>query len=54
MSGQLRPARVSDRIALHEEIQQRAQTFESVAFANRVKNRRRQKALAKQSRKKNR
>lgn len=54
MSGQLRPARVSDRIALHEGMQQRAQTFESVAFAKRVKKRRHQKALAKAARKKNR
>lgn len=54
MSGQLRPARVSDRILLHETMQHRAQTFESVEFAKRVKKRRAQKALAKASRKKNR
>jgi hypothetical protein len=54
MKGQLQPARVSDRIVLHQTIQQREQTFESVEFAKRNQKRRRKNALAKASRKKNR
>lgn len=39
---------------MHEKIQEREQTYESVAFANRRIKRRRAKSIAKQSRKKNR
>lgn len=54
MSGQHQPARVSDRIVLPEERTQRDLTMESVAFAKRRDKRRRQKALAKVSKRKNR
>lgn len=54
MQEQRQPARVSDRIAMHETLQGRQQTYESVAFAKRVKKGKRRNAIAKQSRKKNR
>ena len=54
MSPQQQPARVSDRVAYHEERTQRDVTMESVAFAKRRDKRRRQKQLAKASKRKNR
>lgn len=54
MSGDQQPARVSDRIALHEKLKQRDVTFESKAFAKRRDKRRAKNALAKAARKKNR
>jgi hypothetical protein len=50
----MQPARVSDRVALHEKIQQRDVTMESVAFARRVDKRRKKNALAKALKRKNR
>lgn len=54
MSPQQQPARVSPRVAFHEERTRRDITFESVEFAKRRDKRRRQKQLAKASKRKNR
>lgn len=54
MSPQHQPARVSDRVVFHEERTQREVTFESIAFAKRRDKRRRQNAIAKASKRKNR
>lgn len=54
MSGQHQPARVSARVAFHVKLSKREGTMESVEFAKRRDKRRRQKALAKLSKRKNR
>lgn len=54
MGQQQQPARVSDRVALHEKRTGRDITVESVAFAKRRDKRRRAKAIAKACKRKNR
>lgn len=51
---QQRPARISDRVALHEQARGRDVTFETVEFAKRRDKGRRRKQLAKASKRKNR
>jgi hypothetical protein len=52
--SEVQPARGSDRIKLHEKAQQRDISWESKAFARRRDKRRKQNAIAKASRRKNR